>query len=510
MKKLLLLLLVVSMVGSLMLAPVVSADPNKDVDNAHKFLKGKFNLESSEQNFKTMKVKTDELGYTHVKMQQMVDGMPVFGNEYIVHFDNEKNIYTSNGNFDNKANNYKKGAFINANKAIEVAKNEVGYAKGAGVNQEDVLAAELYLYEVAGEYVPTYVTTVNWVHEDSFGNWLVFVDATNGDIVNKIDYIQTAKPGTGGGVPTTGTNSTGTGIGVLGDSKTVNTLLSNGTYYLIDKTRATGGILTYSANNGTSIPGTIYTDIDNTWNTTTQKAAVDAQYYVGKTYDYYMNNFGRNSINGNGMAIKSTVHYSRSYVNAFWNGSQMVFGDGDGVQSLALSGGFDVIAHELTHGVTSYEANLVYQNQSGALNEAMSDIMGTAAEFYVQPTKADWLIGEDIWTPGTPNDALRSMADPTIYGDPAHMNNYINTTQDNGGVHYNSGIINKAAYLIGSKIGADKMGAIFYRALTTYMTSSTNFAGARTTCLQAASDLYGAGSTEYTTVANAFTSVGIN
>jgi len=508
MKKLLLLLLVVSMVGTLMLAPVVSADPNMDVDNANKFLKGKFNLENAEQNFKTMKVKTDEFGYTHVKMQQMVDGMPVFGNEYIVHFDNEKNVYTTNGTFDSKAKNYKvKGDFIKANEAIEIAMNEVGYTKGAEVNQEDVQAAELYLYQVSGEYVPVYVVTANWLHEDSFGNWIVFVDAAEGTIVNKIDNIQTGKPSAP--IPTTGTDVTGTGTGVLGDTKTINLLLSNSVYYLYDRTRAAGGILTYDTAYSTRLPGTLMTDADGIWNTDYQKPAVDAQYYVGKAYDYYYDCLGRDSLNDAGMALKATVHYSSNYVNAFWNGTQVVFGDGDGVNSLALAGGFDIIAHELTHGVTSYEANLVYQDQSGSLNEAMSDIMATAAEYYVQPTKFDWLVGEDVWTPAISGDALRSLADPTIYGDPAHMDDYLYTTADNGGVHTNCSIINHAAYLIGSNIGADKMGEIFYRALTTYMTSSTNFAGARTTCLQAATDLYGAGSTEYNTVANAFTAVGI-
>jgi len=496
------------MVSTLILSPVVSADPNKDVDNANKFLKGKFNLENAEQNFKTMKVKTDELGYTHVKMQQMVDGMPVFGNEYIVHFDNEKNIYTSNGNFDNKAKNYKvKGNSIKAKEAIEIAKNDVGYVAGTEVNQEDVFSTELYLYQVAEEYIPVYVVNVNWLHEDSYGNWDVIVDAANGNVVHKYDQIRTGKPVKP--TPTTGTDVTGTGTGVLGDTKTINLFLSNSVYYLQDRTRATGGIFTYDAANATRLPGTLMTDTDTIWNTTTQKAAVDAHYYVGKVYDYYMNVLNRNSLNNNGMALKATVHYSRSYVNAFWNGTQVVFGDGDGVNSLALSGGFDIIAHELTHGVTSYEADLVYQDQSGSLNEAMSDIMATAAEYYVQPTKFDWLVGEDVWTPGTPNDALRSLADPTIYGDPAHMDDYLYTTEDYGGVHTNCNIVNHAGYLIGSNIGPDKMGKIFYRALSVYLTSTSNFSNGRTACIQSATDLYGANSTEYNAVVSAFNAVGI-
>ncbi|MGB7606135.1 MAG: M4 family metallopeptidase [Lutisporaceae bacterium] len=506
MKKLLLLLLVVSMVSALILAPVVSAEPNKDIDNANKFLKAKFNLESAEQNFKTMKVKTDELGFTHVKMQQIVDGMPVFGNEYIVHFDNNKNVYTTSGNFDKNAMNYKKGDFIKANEAIEIAKNDVGYTEGTNVNQEDTFTTKLNLYKVAEEFIPVYVVEVNWLHEDSFGGWSVIVDAVNGNVVNKYDEIRVAKPAPA--LPV-GTNVTGTGTGVLGDTKTINILLSNGVYYLLDKTRAAGGVITYDAAYSTRLPGTLMSDTDSIWNNSYQYAGVDAHYYVARTYDYYMNMFNRNSIDNNGMALKSTVHYKNEYVNAFWNGTQMVFGDGDGVMSLALSGGFDIVAHELTHGVDSYEADLVYQDEPGALCESFSDVLATSAEYYVQPTMFDWQVGEDVWTPAVAGDALRSLEDPTIYGDPAHMDDYVYTSQDYGGVHTNCGIPNKAAYLIGSNIGVEKMGAIYYRALSVYLTSSSNFTQCRTACMQCAVDLYGAGSTEYNAVVSAFNAVGI-
>jgi Zn-dependent metalloprotease len=443
-----------------------------------------------------------------VRLQQIVDGIPVFGNEYIVHFDKNKDVYASNGKFNEKAKNYKqKGDFIKSNEAIEIAKNDVGYELGTEVNQEDLISAQLYLYEVEGELIPAYLVRVNWLHEDSFGDWRVFVDAVEGSIVAKFDGIKynekiTAKPATG-------TNATGTGTGVLNDTKTINLVQSGSYYYLQDNTRATKGIFTYDAANRTKLPGTLMSDVDTIWNASTQKAAVDAHYYVGKTFDYYNNMFGRNSIDNSGAEIKATVHYSRNYVNAFWNGRQIVFGDGDGVYSLALSGGFDIVAHELTHAVDSYEADLLYQNQSGALSESFADVMATAAEFYVQPTKADWLIGEDVWTPGTPNDALRSMSNPNAYGDPDHMSEYVNTTSDYGGVHTNSGIPNKAAYLIGNNIGAEKMGRIYYRALSVYLISTSDFSDCRAAVLQSAADLYGANGIEYNTVNSAFDAVGI-
>ena len=162
---------------------------------------------------------------------------------------------------------------------------------------------------------------------------------------------------------------------------------------------------------------------------------------------YYKATFNRNSINDAGAPLKSTVHYGSRYNNAFWNGSQMVYGDGDGVTFTSLSGGIDVIGHELTHAVTEYSSDLIYQNESGALNEAISDVFGTLVEFY-DNRNPDWEIGEDIYTPGKAGDALRSMSDPTKYGDPDHYSKRYTGTSDNGGVHTNSGIINKQAYLL--------------------------------------------------------------
>ncbi|MDF2522311.1 MAG: bacillolysin [Clostridia bacterium] len=507
-KKLLLLLLAVIMVSTLIAAPILSASPDKDVDKANVFLKEKFKLDNAEQNFRTMKVKTDELGFTHVKLQQVVDSIPVFGNEYLVHFDKDNNVYASNGEFDIDARNYKtKGDFIKAKDAMEIAKKDVGYAEGSEINQEDIITADLYLYKSAEEYIPVYLVRVSWMHEDSFGDWKVMVDAVEGNVVDKFDGIKYG--GNNTDKPVTGTNAIGTGTGVLGDTKTINLTLSSGLYYLQDNTRATYGIFTYNANNRTRLPGTLMSDTDTTWNSSVQYAGVDAHYYVGKVYDYYKNIHSRNSLNNAGLALKATVHYKIDYVNAFWNGTQIVFGDGDGVQSLPLSGGFDIVAHELTHGVDSYEADLLYQDQSGALSESFADTLATAAEYYAQPAQFDWLIGEDVWTPAISGDALRSMEDPTLYGDPAHMNDYVYTSADYGGVHTNSGIPNKAAYLVGSNIGVDKMGKIYYRALSTYLISTSDFSDCRAACLQSAADLYGANGTEYNAVVNAFDAVGI-
>lgn len=493
--------------------PILSADAAiDDMDGTAKHLKEKFKVNDTAKNFKKVKVKYDKLGYKHVKVQQIAEGIPVYGSEYIVHFDKKGNIYSASGKFKREAGNFKiKGKFISRNAAIKAAENGVGFKKQSTSDEEyqaDMISAELYLYNVNNEYIPVYLVKLNWLHEDSYGNWCVFVNAYSGKIVDKYDSTNysTAKIR----VPTSGTKTTGKGVGVLGDSKIVNLLLKNKTYYLIDKTKPMKGyIITYSANNTSKLPGTVMTDYNLTWNSSAEKSAVDANYYAAAVYDYFYNMFGRNSIDGKGMTIKSTVHYGKNYANAFWNGYQMVYGDGDGVEALALSGGVDVVAHELTHGVDSYEADLEYRNQSGALCESFSDVFGTAVEFAVEPEKADWLIGEDIWTPGIPGDALRSMKDPKAYGDPDNMKNYVYTTQDNGGVHTNSGIPNKAAYLIGSKIGVDKMAKIYYRALTIYLTPTSDFSDCKAALLQSAADLYGANGTEYKAVAKAFNAVEI-
>jgi thermolysin len=286
---------------------------------------------------------------------------------------------------------------------------------------------------------------------------------------------------------------------------------------LQDNTRG-GGVFTYDAKNRQQLPGSLWADADNVFNAAYDGAAVDAHFYAGKTYDYYKSVFNRNSYDNKGAALKSTVHYGRNYNNAFWNGSQMVYGDGDGSTFIPLSGGLDVVAHELTHAVTDFSSDLIYQNESGALNESMSDIFGTLVEFHAN-NNPDYEIGEDIYTPGTPNDALRSMSNPAKYQDPDHYSVRYTGTGDNGGVHINSGIINKAAYLLAvggthygvtvPSIGNAKVGAIYYRANTVYLTASSNFSQARAALVQSAADLYGAGSAEVNAVNKSYDAVGV-
>jgi Zn-dependent metalloprotease len=196
--------------------------------------------------------------------------------------------------------------------------------------------------------------------------------------------------------------------------------------------------------------------------------AVDEAYDgLGATFDFYLAAYDRNSIDDEGLPLKAYVHYGQKYDNAFWDGSEMVFGDGDGDLFERFTIAVDVIGHELTHGVTEDEAGLVYSNQSGALNESISDVFGSLVKQYAKKQSAadaDWLIGEGLFTKNVQGRALRDMANPgTAYDDdvlgkdpqPAQMSDYVNTNQDNGGVHLNSGIPNRAFYLAAIALGGN-------------------------------------------------------
>jgi Zn-dependent metalloprotease len=211
---------------------------------------------------------------------------------------------------------------------------------------------------------------------------------------------------------------------------------------------------------------------------------------AGKTYDFFSKVYGRNSIDDKGMRLDSSVHFRKRYNNAIWNGQQMAYGDGDGQIFNRFTKSLDVIAHELTHGVTQYEANLVYEFQPGALNEHFSDVFGSLVKQWSKKQtakKADWLIGEGLFTSNINATALRSMKQPgTAYNDPLigkdpqpdHMDNFVNTTEDEGGVHINSGIPNKAFYELAVSLGGhawEKAGRIWYITLRDRLLETTEF-----------------------------------
>ena len=290
-------------------------------------------------------------------------------------------------------------------------------------------------------------------------------------------------------------------------------------------------------------------DADNDW---TDGANVDAHVYAGFTYDYYSIRFGRRGLDNANIPMRSFTHPVRRedvalqpgsvvgtfYLNAFYAGlGVMVYGEGlpsnftaGGQRWNYVAGALDIVAHELTHGVTDYSSRLIYQNESGALNEAFSDMMGVSAEFYFQPAgsgslRADYLIGEDVITAATfPLNGIRSIQNPGLFGDPDHFSVRYVGTLDNGGVHTNSGIPNHAFYLaieggthrLGGRVtgvGAanrEQIERVFYRAFTSIMVPSSNFSAARAATIQAARELYPTNAAVEAAVTQAWTAVGVN
>jgi bacillolysin len=351
----------------------------------------------------------------------------------------------------------------------------------------------------------------------------VFVDAKTGEVLGTDALIHE-------------TNAPGTATTAYSGSQAIVADSYNGSYRLRETGRNGGtSVETYNLKKGTNYASTVdFTDTDNVWNnvnTALDQYATDAHWGAEKTVDYLKTKFNRNSIDNNHFAIKSYIHYSTNYFNAFWDGTRMTYGDG----SASTNGGkpltaLDVCGHEITHGMTSKTANLAYQRESGALNEGFSDIFGNSIEFWARPTKASWKLGEDF------NYVIRDMSNPNAYSQPdTYMGTYWKTATTSGcaspsqqndycGVHTNSGVLNFWYYLLvtggtGTNdkgfaynvtgIGLDKAGAIAYRTLTTYLTSSSTYANARTYSLQAATDLYGAASNEVKQVTNAWNAVGV-
>ncbi|HXU95851.1 MAG TPA: M4 family metallopeptidase [Candidatus Nitrosotalea sp.] len=277
----------------------------------------------------------------------------------------------------------------------------------------------------------------------------------------------------------------------------------------------------YDAKNKSALPGVLVRVEGGA--PVNDPAADEAYDGAGWTYDLYKNVYRRNSVDDKGLTLDSTVHFSEKYDNAFWNGAQMVYGDGDGKIFNRFTKAIDVIGHELTHGVTQYTAKLEYQDQSGALNEHISDVFGSIVKQYSlkqNATQADWLIGQGLFTPKIHGVALRSMKAPgTAYDDPligkdpqpATMSDYNDTTEDNGGVHINSGIPNHAFYLISADIGGyswEKSGMIWYKTLD-LLEKNSNFEDMAACTFEAAGNLFGNNSAEQESVRKGWNGVGI-
>ncbi|MFC8964031.1 M4 family metallopeptidase [Streptomyces sp. NBC_01281] len=460
----------------------------------------------------------DADGTVHTRYERTYNGLPVLGGDLVVH-------ETKAGKTEGVTKATKAAIKVSSLKAaVTTAKAEkqaLTAAKDAGSDKTAAdQAPRKVIWAATGKPTLAYETVVGGLQDDGTPNELhVITDAATGKKLYEYQGIET-----------------GTGKSLYSGTVTLSTTLSGSTYNLTDGTR--GGHKTYNLKHGTSGTGTLFTDADDVWgtgaassSTTDQTAAADAAYGAQETWDFYKNTFGRSGIKNNGVGAYSRVHYGNSYVNAFWDDSCfcMTYGDGSGNTHPLTS--LDVAGHEMSHGVTSNTAGLNYSGESGGLNEATSDIFGTGVEFYAANSSdvGDYLIGEkiNINGDGTP---LRYMDKPSKDGG---SKDSWSSTVGNLDVHYSSGVANHFFYLLsegsGAKtingvsynsptsngttvtgIGRAKALQIWYKALTTYMTSTTKYAGARTATLSAASALYGSTSTEYKTVAAAWSAVNVN
>lgn len=495
-----------------------SSSTSSDAFNYLKKNESKTGINNPNKNLKVKSVQKDKLGMTHVRFNQSVNGVNVEGSEVVVHFNKNNEVVSVNGRI-NKTISDKAvdtSASLSGDAALKTALSSVNAPEELTYEP----TTELVVLPFEGENYTAYKVNVNFMGDDP-GNWFVFVDANTGKVIDKYnglmhaDEMKTQK---------------GAGKGVHGDHRELHITQvkepNSGTKFtLADYSHENlEGIVTYDAkNDNTSSNDTLYVGNSAAFIGDYDRALVDAHYNSEKVYEYYLNEHGRNSLDGEGMAIISKVHYGNNYNNASWNGRWMTYGDGDGVFMTSLSAGLDVAAHEMTHGVITHSANLVYRNQSGALNESFADVFGALVD------NSDWEMGEDIMAPAAKADGvtvLRSLSNPNsvvvsneqrraystnggVY--PDHMDEFYNmpTSVDGGGVHVNSSITNHAAYLIGQEIGREKLGQIYYRALTVYLTPNSDFSDARQAIVQSAIDIYGESSEEEAAVQSGFDSVGI-
>lgn len=495
-----------------------SSSTSSDAFNYLKKNESKTGINNPDKNLKVKSVQKDKLGMTHVRFNQSVNGVNVEGSEVVVHFNKNNEVVSVNGRINKTIDNVAVDtiASLSSDAALKAALSSVNAPEELTYDP----TTELVVLPFEGENYTAYKVNVNFMGDEP-GNWFVFVDANTGKVIDKYnglmhaDEMKTQK---------------GAGKGVHGEHRELHITQvkepNSGTKFaLADYSHENlEGIVTYDAkNDNTSSNDTLYVGNSAAFIGDYDRALVDAHYNSEKVYEYYLNEHGRNSLDGEGMAIISRVHYGNNYNNASWNGRWMTYGDGDGVFMTSLSAGLDVAAHEMTHGVITHSANLVYRNQSGALNESFADVFGALVD------DSDWEMGEDIMAPAAKADGvtvLRSLSNPNsvvvsneqrraystnggVY--PDHMDEFYNmpTSVDGGGVHVNSSITNHAAYLIGQEIGREKLGKIYYRALTVYLTPNSDFSDARQAIVQSAIDIYGEGSEEEAAVQSGFDSVGI-
>jgi len=462
-------------------------------------------------------VLVDADGARHVRYDRTYRGLPVVGGDLVVHRAKDGRITGSNQAHQGAISVATVQPKLTAGDASAAAVRHARHVKSGKAAGRD---SALVVYAVGKVPVLAYRSTVTGDGEAGpESREAVIVDAGSGALLDQYELHQGAS---------------GTGNGIHDGQVTLETTLSGSTYQLVDPLHGNTAVYD-SRNSPQSNPAQnaqLFTRSSNSWGngstSSRESAGVDAAYGLAKTWDYYKNTFNRSGIRNDGRGAPAYVHVDNNLLNAFYDDSCfcMSFGDGSSGNSYTPLTSLDVAGHEMTHGVTAATAGLNYSGESGGLNEATSDILGTMVEFYAGNANdpGDYYIGEKLHMP---NGFFRRMDNPAADGGSLSCWNSSAGTKD---VHYSSGIGNHFFYLAsegtGSKtigglphngspcngdsfngIGRDKAAAVWYRALSAYMTSTTNYAGARTATLQAAADLYGANSTERYLVSKAWAAV---
>ncbi len=495
------------------------------------------------------KESTNDQGIRHIRMEQYYQGLKVHGGQIVLH-EKDGDIYLFNGR------HYPSPVIeeLNPSFDLEMASNIVrqDFSNWQELDHDQLLLvaheqlkAELVIYHldkaIHQEKLAWHIIAIPNITE----RWEYFIDAQNGEILHKFSNIckihtgfcthtdhpvetkkdLAKKPGL---KPVFGPE-TAIATDLSGINRTINVYETGGTYFMIDASRTMfNPALSNLPNNPSGVIWSInafntfpensnfsYDHIssnDNSWDNPT---AVSAHYNGGIAYEYFKNTFGRESINGNGGNIVSFINVAdsdgSSMDNAFWNGAAMFYGNGNQAFNAPLAKALDVAGHEMSHGVIQNEANLEYQFESGALNESFADIFGAMID------RDDWKIGEEVANPTVfPSGTMRDMEDPNnggtsndFYWQPKHVNEQYMGSQNNGGVHINSGIPNHAYYLFATAIGKDKAEEIYYEVLTNYLVASSQFIDLRYAVVQATIQEYGANSPEVAAANSAFDAVGI-
>lgn len=516
-------------------------------------------LETAKSNFQVIDNMEDkETDEEHFRTVEVLNGVPVYGSGQTVAVNNDHQVSTYFGNVSDKLNRstVSTDPDLSDDNALDIVKEDIESDIGE-VEEYDSIDAKLVLYPEDGDYSLTYYVKAS-TSEPVPGYFHYFVDAMDGHIINDFDALHkpsaTVDESRKDSFPTADEGeedpeapempdpedpdefdpADSRGIDIFGNIQEFTSAKSveTGKYYLYNGAKS-DGIHTFTANRMPEMAFIILSgllgitgfEIESNSNFFYDPAAVSAHINAEKVYDYYDNVFDRDSLDDEGMKLISTVHVGSKWNNAAWNGKQMMYGDGDGNLMISTSGSLDVIGHEMTHGVIEHTAGLIYEDESGALNESLADIMGA----FIEDKEGEdlWLLGEDIYMPSEPGVGLRDMKNPASMPMPLtetgfypdHYDDRYLGEEDNGGVHINSSINNKAAHLITAGgthydvtvegIGKNKAEKIFYRTITHYLSASSDFSDMRQAAIDAAQDLYGEDSSEVETVREAYRAVGV-